>query len=155
VNFLDPSFDPLNQGYNVAQAIIAVGSGGFFGRGIGFGSQSQLKFLPESHNDFIFAVVAEELGFFGASLVLLLFGLFFYRCIANAAKIKDGFGVFLVLGTLSLIFIEMFINIGMNLGLLPVVGVSLPFVSYGGSGLTVKLALLGVVENIIMTAKNY
>ncbi len=148
--FLNPSFDPLNQGYNVTQAIIAVGAGRLIGRGVGFGSQSQLKFLPESQNDFIFAVIAEELGFFGVSLLLILFGVFFYRCLVNARRANNDFGVFFILGVGGLIFVEMFINIGMNIGLLPVVGISLPFLSYGGSAIISKLIMIGVIESIVV-----
>jgi rod shape determining protein RodA len=156
LTFFNPSFDPLNQGYNIAQAIIAVGAGGLFGRGIGFGSQSQLKFLPESQTDFIFAVVSEELGFLGAILVLLFFAIFFYRCLISLKKINNDFGIFFILGVVSLIFIEMFINIGMNIGILPVVGISLPFLSYGGSAMIASLILVGVAESIIIRAKiNY
>jgi rod shape determining protein RodA len=156
LTFLNPSFNPINQGYNIAQAIIAVGAGRIFGRGIGFGSQSQLKFLPESQNDFIFAVVSEELGFLGAMLVLLFFSIFFYRCLASLKKINNDFGIFFILGVTCLIFIEMFINIGMNIGILPVIGISLPFLSYGGSTMITNLILVGIVESIIIRAKiNY
>lgn len=156
MTFLNPSFNPLEQGYNVSQAIIAVGAGGLFGRGLGFGSQSQLKFLPEAQTDFIFAVVAEELGFLGVVLALVFFSIFFYRCIAILKKINNDFGIFFILGSVSLIFIEMFINIGMNIGLLPVVGISLPFLSYGGSGMLSSLMMAGVIESIIIRSKiNY
>jgi len=156
ITFLDPSFNPLSQGYNVSQAIIAVGAGGVIGRGLGFGSQSQLKFLPEAQTDFIFAVVAEELGFIGVLLILLFFGIFFYRCLYHLRRINNDFGIFFILGSMSLIFIEMFTNIGMNLGVLPVVGISLPFLSYGGSGLVSSLMLVGVMESIIIRSKiNY
>lgn len=156
ITFLNPSFNPLDQGYNVSQAIIAVGAGGLTGRGLGFGSQSQLKFLPEAQTDFIFAVVAEELGFSGVLLILLFFGIFFYRCLYHLKKINNDFGAFFILGSMSLIFIEMFINIGMNLGILPVVGISLPFLSYGGSGLISSLMLVGVIESIAIRSKiNY
>ena len=156
ITFLNPSFNPLDQGYNVSQAIIAVGAGGLIGRGLGFGSQSQLKFLPEAQTDFIFAVVAEELGFSGVLLILLFFGIFFYRCLYHLKKINNDFGVFFILGAMSLIFIEMFINISMNLGMLPVVGISLPFLSYGGSGLIASLMLVGVIESIAIRSKiNY
>jgi rod shape determining protein RodA len=153
LTFINPSFNPLDQGYNVAQAIIAVGSGGMTGRGIGFGSQSQLKFLPESQTDFIFAVVAEELGFLGVALVLIFFSLFFYRCLANLKNIKSDFGVFFVLGVMSLIFVEMFINIGMNLGILPVIGIALPFVSYGGSSVIANLMMVGVLQSIVIRSR--
>jgi len=156
ITFLNPSFNPLSQGYNVSQAIIAVGAGGLIGRGLGFGSQSQLKFLPEAQTDFIFAVVAEELGFSGVLLILLFFGIFFYRCLYHLKRVNNDFGIFFILGSISLIFIEMFINIGMNLGILPVVGISLPFLSYGGSGLISSLMLVGVIESIVIRSKiNY
>ena len=156
LTFLNPAFEPLNQGYNVAQAIIAVGGGGLTGRGLGFGSQSQLKFLPEAQNDFIFAVISEELGFLGVLLVILFFGIFFYRSLASLKKINNDFGIFFILGAMGLIFIEMFINIGMNIGLLPVVGISLPFISYGGSSIISSLALVGIIESIIIRSKiNY
>ncbi len=151
--FLNPSFNPLEQGYNVTQAIIAVGSGGVMGRGIGFGSQSQLKFLPESQNDFIFAVISEELGFLGVSLVLLLFTVFFLKSIYLLRNIKNDFGIFFILGVVVLIFIEMFINIGMNIGILPVVGISLPFISYGGSAIISKMIMFGIMQNIIIKSK--
>lgn len=153
MTFFDPSFDPLNQGYNVAQAIIAVGSGGLLGRGIGFGSQSQLKFLPESQTDFVFAVISEELGFLGISLVLLFFSIIFARSLIAIKNVKDDFGIFFILGAVSLIFIEMFINIGMNIGILPVVGIPLPLVSYGGSAMISNLIMLGVVQSIVIRSK--
>ena len=156
LTYLNPGTDPLNQGYNVSQAIIAVGSGGLTGRGIGFGSQSQLKFLPEAQNDFIFAVIAEELGFLGVSLLLLFFSVFFYRCLIAFKKTSSNFAKFFIFGAMGLIFIEMFINIGMNTGILPVVGLSLPYVSYGGSAILSSLILIGIIENIIIKSKiNY
>ncbi len=153
ITFLDPSSAPLGRGYNITQAIIAIGSGGITGRGIGFGSQSQLKFLPESQNDFIFAVIAEELGFAGACLVIALFTVFFYRLLANLKRVNDDFGVYFIIGTMSLLFIEMFVNIGMNIGLLPVVGISLPFLSYGGSAIVSSLIMVGVAQSIIIRSK--
>ncbi len=156
ITFLNPSVASLEQGYNVRQAIIAVGSGGLTGRGIGFGSQSQLKFLPEAQNDFIFAVISEELGFLGVFLVVGLFFLFFMRCLLNLKNVKSDFGIFFILGALGLIFIEMFINIGMNIGLVPVIGISLPFLSYGGSSIISTLILVGIIESIIIRSKiNY
>lgn len=156
MTFFQPSFNALDQGYNVAQAIIAVGAGGLTGRGIGFGSQSQLKFLPESQNDFIFAVIAEELGFLGVVMVILFFSIIFWRMITSLKKVNNDFGIYFILGAATLLFIEMFINIGMNIGILPVVGISLPFVSYGGSALISSLMILGVVQSIIIRSKiNY
>jgi len=154
--FLDPNSNSLESGYNINQALIAVGSGGLIGRGVGVGSQSQLKFLPEAQNDFIFAVIAEELGFLGILLVFFFYVIIFYRCLKATQKISNDFGIFFILGAMGLIFIEMFINISMNLGLLPVVGISLPFLSYGGSAIISSFILLGIVENIIIKSKiNY
>jgi rod shape determining protein RodA len=156
MTFARPERVSLEEGYNVNQAMIAVGSGRFIGRGIGFGSQSQLRFLPESQNDFIFAVIAEELGLLGVALVLTFFSVFFYRSAIIIKRLKDDAGIFFILGAASLIFIEMFINIGMNIGLLPVVGISLPFISYGGSALVSSLILVGIMESIIIRSKiNY
>jgi len=153
LTFLNPQEKSLTQGYNVNQAMIAVGAGKWHGSGVGFGSQSQLRFLPESQNDFIFAVIAEEFGFFGVVLVLILFIIFFYRCLRYIRDIDDDFGIFFITGSACLIFIEMFINIGMNLGIVPVVGISLPFISYGGSAMVANLIMLGIVENIIIRTK--
>ncbi len=153
MTFVNPGANPLVEGYNVTQAIIAVGSGGITGRGIGFGSQSQLKFLPEAQNDFIFAVIAEELGFFGVFLLIGFFSVFYFRVIGHVGKIKDDFGIYFILGAVSLIFLQMFINIGMNIGLLPVVGLPLPFVSYGGSAMVSSLIMVGILESIIIRSK--
>ncbi|MFA6106782.1 MAG: rod shape-determining protein RodA [Patescibacteria group bacterium] len=156
MTFANPESKSLKEGYNVNQAMIAVGAGRFTGRGIGFGSQSQLRFLPESQNDFIFAVIAEELGLLGVALVLTFFSVFFYRGAILIKRLKDDSSIFFILGAVSLIFIEMFINIGMNIGLLPVVGISLPFVSYGGSALVSSLILVGIMESIIIRSRiNY
>jgi rod shape determining protein RodA len=147
-SFLNPSSDPLGQGYNVKQALIAIGSGGPFGRGLGFGSQSQLKFLPESQTDFVFAVIAEELGFFGVAVVLGAFGLLFYRLLRIASLTRDDFTSFLVVAIGAAVFCQVLVNVGANLGLLPVTGVTLPLVSYGGSSLIFTLLMLGVVESV-------
>jgi rod shape determining protein RodA len=148
--FVDPSLDPLGSGYNVSQAIIAIGSGGVWGKGLTFGSQSQLKFLPESQTDFIFAVLAEELGFLGIILLLGLFALLFWRLIYFIKKTNDNFAVYLILATCILFFVQMVVNIGGNLGLLPITGITLPFVSYGGSSLIANMLLLGIVESVIV-----
>lgn len=150
--FLNPS-SQLSSNYNINQAIIAVGAGGLFGRGLGFGSQSQLKFLPEAKTDFIFAVIAEELGLVGVLLTISLFALFFWRLFKNLANIKNDFSSFLLLCSGGLIFIEMFINIGMNLGLVPVVGIALPFLSYGGSSLIINLAMVGALQSVVARSK--
>ncbi len=156
LTFINPSESSLDHRHNVDQSIIAVGAGGLTGSGVGFGSQSQLKFLPEVENDFIFAVIAEELGFMGVSLLLIFFSLFFYRCLVNLKKINNDFGIFLILGSVGLIFTQMFINIGMNMGIFPVIGLPLPFVSYGGSALISMFVLVGIIQNIIIKSKiNY
>jgi len=144
----NPSLDPLGQGYHVTQSIIAIGSGGWFGRGLGYGSQSQLQFLPEQQTDFIFAVIAEELGFAGAGLVVCLFGLLIYRCIRIAMRSKDPFGTFVVYGIMLMIFFHVLINIGMNVGLFPVAGIPLPLVSAGGSSLLSMMMALGIVQSV-------
>ena len=153
MNFVVPGSNTQESGYNISQAIIAVGSGGLTGKGVGFGSQSQLKFLPEAQTDFIFAVIAEELGFLGVMLVLGFYTVFFWRCIRILDKINNDFGVYFIIGTAGLIFIQMFINIGMNLGIVPVVGLPLPFISYGGSSLISLLILVGMVQNVMIKSK--
>jgi len=153
LTFVNPGKDSLDEDYNIIQATIAVGSGRVMGRGIGFGSQSQLKFLPEAQNDFIFAVIAEELGFLGVCLVIFLYSAFFYRIISNIKRVNNDFGIYVLLGIIVLIFIEMFINIGMNIGIVPVVGISLPFVSYGGSAIIASLMMVGIAEGIIIRSK--
>ncbi len=155
LTLLNPGQSSVNaEGYNVYQALIAVGSGGLSGRGLGFGSQSQLKFLPEAQNDFIFSVISEELGFLGAGLVLFLYFVLFWRLIVVIRKINDDFAIFIILGAMVLIFIQMFINIGMNIGIVPVVGISLPFISYGGSAILANFILIGIIQNIIIKAKS-
>lgn len=153
LTFVNPSENSLDQAYNITQAKIAIGSGGLFGRGLGLGSQSQLKFLPEAQNDFIFAVIAEELGFLGVCLILLFFIIFYFRLLMAIKKLNNDFEIYLVLGIGALIFIEMFINIGMNIGLMPVIGISLPFLSYGGSSIVSTLILIGLAQGVIASAK--
>jgi len=151
--FVNPHLDPLGRGYNILQSIIAIGSGGVLGKGLGQGTQSQLQFLPAQHTDFIFAVMAEELGFVGVLFVLGLFLVLFLRLIRTAKLSKDNFGILLVLGAGILIFIEVMINIGMNIGILPVTGIPLPLVSYGGSALITTLLALGIVESVAVRRK--
>lgn len=147
--FLDPQRDPLGRGYQITQAIIAIGSGNFFGRGLGLGPQSQLHFLPEAKTDFIFSVLAEELGFLGVIFLLGLYGLLFYRIFRIAKSVSDNFSLFLVLGIGLLLFCQIFVNLSVNLGLLPVIGISLPFLSYGGSALVVNLMAMGILESVV------
>lgn len=156
--FLSPSYESCakEECYNSFQAIIAVGSGGLTGKGVGFGSQSQLKFLPEAQTDFIFSVVAEELGFLGVILVLSFFGILYFRSISALKKINNDFGIYFILGLLGFILTHMFVNIGMNIGLLPIVGLPLPFISYGGSATLSLFMAIGIMENIIIKSKvNY
>ena len=147
VSFLNPTADPLGTGYNIIQSKIAIGSGGIFGRGLGSGSQSQLNFLPEAESDFIFASLAEQLGFFGAGVLIGLF-VFLISRIANSAKGQDRFVKLILTGTCSFLIFQFTVNIGMNLGLLPVTGITLPLVSYGGSSLISTLFLLGIAFSV-------
>ncbi len=150
LTFLNPDLDPLGVGYNVTQAKIAIGAGRFFGRGLGFGSQSQLQFLPEAQTDFIFAAIAEELGFLGVLLVVAAFGLFFWRILRLINKTRDDFTGYLLIGLGTLLFIQMTVNIAMNLGMMPVTGLPLPFVSYGGSSLLSSLVIFGLIESVAL-----
>ncbi len=154
LTFVDPGRDPLGSGYNTIQATIAIGSGGAFGRGLGFGSQSQLRFLPETQTDFIFSVIGEELGFAGVIVVMSLYGLLFYRLLSIARSTKDDFVALTASGAAILFFSQFFINIGANVGLLPVTGVTMPFVSYGGSSLVANMLLIGVVESLNRRTKS-
>lgn len=155
MTFLHPNSDPLHAGYNVHQAIVAVGSGRFFGRGLGLGTQSQLNFLPTQDTDFIFAVIAEELGFFGVLLLLLLFGTFLSRFVYGIRRSRDVFGTYLLAGTGILFLLEIFLNIGGNVGLLPLTGIPLPFLSYGGSALICSLLAVGLCMSVISRISTY
>ncbi len=145
---VDPFRDPLGSGYNVIQSTVAVGSGGFWGKGLGHGSQSQLNFLPEKHTDFIFAVISEELGSGGALFVMALLLTVILRFIRVARNSRDSFGKLLAGGLASVVFVQCLINIGMNIGIVPVTGIPLPFLSYGGSSLITMAAAAGVVHSI-------
>ena len=147
-SFLDPSHDPLGIGYNIIQSKIAIGAGEIFGRGFANGSQSQLNFLPEAESDFIFASIAEQLGFFGSGILLLVYTWFILRLVQYIQK-TDRFGQLLLCGITTFFLIQFTINVGMNMGLLPVTGITLPLVSYGGSSLVVSLFMLGLAFSII------
>lgn len=153
LTFLDPSRDPLGVGYNLRQAKVAVGSGQLFGRGLGLGPQSQLDFLPVQETDFIFAVIAEELGFVGGVMVFGLYAFFFLRLLRILRQTTDDFASFVVAGIASLLFVQTVVNIGMNIGLVPVAGLPLPFLSYGGSALIASLAMVGLVESIAIRSR--
>lgn len=147
--FVDPYADPEGRGYNVLQSIIAVGSGSWTGRGIGRGLQSQLKFLPERQTDFIFASTAEELGLLGSLFILAMFGVIFARLVKACRLARDNFGMYLTLGIFFMLLIQVLINIGMNIGLMPVTGIPLPLLSYGGSSLVTTMLALGLVQSVI------
>lgn len=151
--FLDPESDPQGSGYNVIQAIVAVGSGGISGKGLGYGSQSQLSFLPEKHTDFIFAVIAEELGLAGAVFVIALYGLLLYRIRSIGIAASDNFGYLLSLGVMIMVFSQVLVNVGMNVGLLPVTGLPAPFLSYGGSSLLSLFASVGLLLSVYQRKK--
>ena len=155
LTFIDPNSDPLGSGYNAIQAKVAIGSGGLFGKGFLAGNQTQLQFIPEQWTDFIYCVVGEEFGFIGSIVVLALFLYMFLRIIKIASSTKDEFISLVLIGILSVYFIHLAINIGMVIGLIPVIGIPLPFVSYGGSSLLVNMFMLGLVANIYRTRKNY
>lgn len=146
--FLNPDIDPQGATYHVNQALVAIGSGGFFGKGIFSGTQSQLGFLPERHTDFIFAVVGEELGFVGAGTVLLLYLLLLTRMMRAAEFARDRYGYLVCAGIGAMFGFYLLVNVGMCLGALPVAGIPLPFVSYGGSNLVVNLWAAGIVGNV-------
>ncbi len=145
--FLDPSADPLGAGYHITQAKIAMGSGGLTGRGYMQGTQSRLNFLPEKHTDFIFTTLAEEFGLIGTATVLTLYALIIGFCIASAISNRDRFGALLTGGIAMSFFLLFAVNMGMVMGLMPVVGVPLPLVSYGGTAMVVLLAAFGLVQS--------
>lgn len=147
-SFVEPTHDPRGDSYNVIQSVIAVGSGGLFGKGIGHGSQSQLHFLPERHTDFIFASIAEETGVIGVIVLLGLFLVVLYRMKRIALAAPDNFGFFIVAGVMVMLFVQVMINIGMNMGLVPVTGIPLPLISYGGSSFLSTCIALGIVVSV-------
>lgn len=148
LSFLHPDADPLGAGYHMIQSKITVGSGMLWGKGFLQGTQNRLDFLPEKHTDFVFAVLAEEWGFVGAAAVLALYGALLARLLLVAWRARDRFGSLLAAGAASIIFWQLLINIGMNIGILPVVGVPLPLLSYGGSSLLTIMVALGLALNV-------
>lgn len=146
--FLSPNRDPLGINYNVIQAKVAIGSAGFLGKGFGEGTQVHLHFLPESQTDFIFAAFTEEWGFLGATLLILTFLLIFYRLMDIGLRAGSNEEKFLILGAFLIIFVQFLINIGSNIGLVPVTGITLPFVSYGGSSLLTVAVLVSIIQHI-------
>lgn len=148
MSFIDPARDPYGAGYNIIQSQIAVGSGGWWGLGIGRGWQSQLHFLPVAYSDFAFAVLAEEFGFVGGLLTLLLFAFLLWQIWRIAYLAADQFGFFLVIGVAAMILFQVFVNTGMNLGIMPVTGIPLPFISSGGTSMWSVMFLLGLVVSV-------
>ncbi|KUP07018.1 stage V sporulation protein E [Bacillus coahuilensis p1.1.43] len=151
-SYLDPWEDPLGSGFQMIQSLFAIGPGGLFGLGLGE-SRQKFFYLPEPQNDFIFAIIAEELGFIGGSFILLLFALLLWRGIRVSLGAPDLYGTFVSLGVVSMIAIQVMINVGVVTGLIPVTGITLPFLSYGGSSLTLMLLAVGVLLNISRYAK--
>jgi len=145
--FLNPGHDPSGSGYNLAQSIIAVGSGGLHGRG-NMATQTTLDFLPEHHTDFIFAVVSERYGFVGAALLLALFAVLIWRALRIATISRDLYGSMIAGAIAAMFLFEIFVNVGMTLGIMPITGIPLPFISYGGAALITNLMLIGLLESI-------
>ena len=154
-SFLDPNADPLGAGYNTIQAKVAIGSGGLTGKGFLAGNQTQLQFIPEQWTDFAFCVIGEEFGFIGSIFVIGIFLILFLRILKLTFNTKDEFLSLVSIGILSVYLIHFIINIGMVVGILPVIGIPLPFISYGGSSLLVNMFMLGIVANLYRTRKNY
>ncbi len=152
--FLDPNIDPSGSGYHIIQSKIAIGSGMLFGKGLFHGTQSQLNFLPENHTDFIFAVVGEEFGYIGTSILLLLYLGILYRMLRIAGESRDSFGMLLASGVFSMFLFHVLVNVGMTVGIMPVTGIPCPLMSYGVSSLTTNLLCIGIMLNIYVRRKN-
>ncbi len=146
--FLNPDADPLGAGYNIIQSKIAIGSGGFFGKGLLHGSQGQLDFLPEKETDFIFTMLGEELGFIGAVVLLALYACLITFAMLMAVRARSGFHRLIAAGVAAMMFLHIFINMAMVMGMIPVVGVPLPFMSYGGSFMLATLMACGLLLHV-------
>jgi len=151
----NPQIEPLGIGYNLRQSLITIGSGGFFGKGYLQGTQKQLQFLPVRHTDFIFAVLAEELGFLGVTALLTLYAFFFYFCLLVIQQAEDDFGALLVVGLASMWLCHIFINIGMTAGIMPVTGIWLPFFSYGGNNVLISLIGVGLIFSVSLHRRRF
>ncbi len=147
--FLNPKSDPLGKSYNINQSVIAVGSGQFIGRGLGQGTQTQLKFLPEHTTDFIFASLGEELGFIGAFALLILYTIIFWRLVRLSERMEDRFAALILSGSAIMLVSQAYIHIGGNIGILPVTGITLPLVSYGGSSVLATAILFGIILSML------
>jgi rod shape determining protein RodA len=146
--FINPYMDPLNTGYHIIQSQVAIGSGGLFGKGYGQGSQIQNDFLPEHHTDFIFSVVGEEFGLIGCLVILIIFFALIYRCLTIAFNSSDLFGTLIVTGITMMFTFQIFINIGMTIGIMPVTGLPLPFMSYGGTSMLMNMTAIGLILSV-------
>lgn len=155
VSFLNPNADPLGSGYNAIQAKVAIGSGGLFGKGFMQGNQTQLRFIPEQWTDFIFCVIGEEFGFIGSFIVVTCFLIIFYRLLKLASQSKDAYSSLVTMGILTILFTHFALNIGMNVGVTPVIGLPLPFLSYGGSSLMIDMLLLAIAMNFYRNRKQH
>lgn len=154
ITFFNPGADPTGAGYNILQAKIAVGSGGFFGKGFLTGTQGQLGFVPSRVTDFIFAIFSEEWGFVGATIMLALFLVVLIRLLRAAHLARDSFGALLAFGVATMIAFQVIVNVGMNIGVMPVVGIPLPFISYGGSSMLTNMAAIGMVQSVVIHHKD-
>lgn len=150
LSFINPNLDPMGSGYHVIQSKIAIGSGMFWGKGLYNGSQTQLYYLPEAWTDFIFSVVGEELGFIGATALILLYAYMLYKCWKIAVMAKDRYGYLIAVGIISMFTFHIFENIGMTVGIMPITGIPLPFMSYGGSSIVSNMMALGLILNVGM-----
>lgn len=151
--FLDPGLDPLGAGYALIQSKIAIGSGQLLGKGLHHGTQTLLHFIPEQHTDFIFTVIGEELGFVGAMVMLVLFALWLWRATTIAMMAKDRLGMLMAAGVTAMVAFHVFINVGMTIGIMPITGIPLPFISHGGSALLMMFMATGLLLNVGMRRK--
>jgi rod shape determining protein RodA len=152
-SFVDPNADPQQSGYQLRQSRITIGSGGFIGKGLFNGPQTNGRFVPEQQTDFIYTVAGEETGFIGSSLILLLFAIFFFRAFLIAKRTNDMFGKLVVVGVIAWFAFQMYENIGMTMGMMPMTGVPLPFMSYGGSSMFANLIGLGLLQNVHLRSR--
>jgi len=155
LTFLNPQRDPFGASYNLIQSKIAIGAGGIFGRGLGQGVQGRLDFLPEKHTDFIFSAFAEEWGFIGVIFLLALYGLLFYRLVKMSLHSQNNFSRIFCAGVCLMIFSELFINLSVAMGLLPITGISLPFISAGGSGILFHFVAIGIVQGFVVHTREH
>ena len=148
--FVDPSVSPTGDGYNLLQSKIAVGSGGFFGKGIGNATQAGGGFLPEAHTDFVFALLSEEFGFVGAVILLTLFAVLIFSAIRLALKLESPFGKLVLVGIVAMWSFQLLENVGMCIGIMPITGIPLPFISFGSSSMVVQLMSIGIVQSVYL-----